>query len=232
MSLRTENFFCRSAQLSLLLFSFYVCIFVCPAADAKAPGWFLQQHFADWGNLDVLVFKDCARVTDPLRSWVMSLSKNGSVWQVTVFSPERKTIAICPLANFRRALGERLGIMTASDVNPAHWKKVGPDVINGIKVTRFDQTVDESDPRPASARYFLSTDVQTDPQVVKFICKVYDVPNLGLVPLRCTKRKIDKNKLNTLSVKAATYKPDDFAAPKGFKTKTLEEVMFANTSFY
>ncbi len=215
------------------IFLVFLAIFfhaVSPALS-KENGWRLEYNFHDWGNLDALVFRDCARIDDKLRSWVMVLDKPG--WQMTCYSPQRKTIVKMPLSAFKRALGERLGIMTASDVVPAHWKKVGTATINGISTIRYDQIIDTSQPgRLPTAQYYVASDMPVAPEVSRFICKVYDQPDFHAVPIRMTKRKVEKLKLDTRSFKPADYKPDDFKIPKGFKTKTLEEVMFANTSFY
>jgi len=204
-------------------------LLVLPAV-AKDQGWRIDYNFHDWGDLDVLVLKDRVLIKDNLRSWVMMLNQPG--WMITCYSPQRKTIATVPLAKFRRALGERLGIMTASDVNPAHWKKIGPATINGIRATRYDQIVDTSDPRKPTAQCYVAADIPVEPNVVKFLCKFYDMPNFGAIPLRMTKRKIEKFKLDTRSIKPDNYKASDFDVPKGYKTKTPEEVMFAQTSFY
>jgi hypothetical protein len=199
-------------------------------ACAKEQAWRVDYNFHDWGDLDALVMKDRVHIKDKLRSWVMILNQPG--WQITCYSPQRKTIATLPLSAFRKALGERLGIMTASDVDPTHWKKVGPATINGIRTTRYDQIIDTSDPRKPTAQCYVAADVPVDPQVAKFLCKFYDMPNFGTIPIRMTKRKIEKFKLDTGSIKPDVYKASDFAIPKGYKTKTLEEVMFAQTSFY
>ena len=209
--------------------AFFAAILFSYAAQAKDHGWRVDYNFHDWGDLDALVLKDRVHIKDKLRSWVMILNQPG--WQITCYSPQRKTIATLPLSGFRRALGERLGIMTASDVDPTHWKKVGPATINGIRTTRYDQTIDTSDPRKPTSQCYVSTDIVVHPNVSKFLCKFYDMPNFGAVPMRMTKRKIEKFKLDTRSIKPDVYKASDFALPKGYKTKTLEEVMFAQTSF-
>ena len=212
----------------VLLINFFLAV---APAIGKESGWRLAYNFHDWGDLDALVFKDCARIDDKLRSWVMVLNKSG--WQMTCYSPQRKTIVTMPLSAFKRALGERLGIMTASDVVPAHWKKVGPATVNGISAIRYDQSIDTSDPKRApTSQYYVAKDISVAPEVARFICRVYDQPDLKAVPLRMTKRKVEKLKLDTRSIKPAVFKADDFKIPKGYKTKTLEEVMFANTSFY
>lgn len=196
---------------------------------AKDQVWRVDYNFHDWGDIDVLVMKDRVHIEDKLRSWVMILNQPG--WQITCYSPQRKTIATLPLTAFRKALGERLGIMTASDVDPTHWKKVGPAAINGIRTTRYDQVIDTSDPRKPTAQCYVAADLPVDPLVAKFLCKFYDMPNFGNIPIRMTKRKIEKFKLDTRSIKPDVYKASDFVVPKGYKTKTLEEVMFAQTSF-
>lgn len=217
----------RTILIVLLVNTFLA---VAPAIS-KESGWRLDNNFHDWGDLDVLVFHDCARMEDKLRSWVMVLNKPG--WLITCYSPQRKTIITMPLSAFKRALGERLGIMTASDVVPAHWKKVGPAMVNGISAIRYDQVIDTSIPnRVPTSQYYVASNMPVAPEVARFICKVYDQPDFHVLPLRMTKRKVEKLKLETRSVKPAVFKADDFKIPKGFKTKTLEEVMFANTSFY
>ncbi len=214
----------------LLCLSVNLLLAAAPAIS-KETGWRLDYNFHDWGNLDALVFKDCARIDDKLRSWVMVLDKPG--WQITCYSPQRKTIVVMPLSAFKRALGERLGIMTASDVVTAHWKKVGPATINGIKTIRYNQIIDTSEPqRIPTSQYYVADNMAVAPEVARFICKLYDHPDFHAVPIRMTKRKVANLKLETRSVKPAIYNPDDFKIPKGYKTKTLEEVMFANTSFY
>lgn len=217
----------RKLLLALLVNSLLA---VAPAIS-KETGWRLDYNFHDWGNLDGLVFKDCARIEDKLRSWVMVLNKPG--WLMTCYSPQRKTIVTMPLSAFKRALGERLGIMTASDVVTAHWKKAGPATINGINTIRYNQIIDTSEPgRVPTSQYYVASDILVAPEVARFICKLYDHPDFHAVPIRMTKRKVANLKLETRSVKPAIYNPDDFKIPKGYKTKTLEEVMFANTSFY
>ncbi len=215
-----------------ILIVFLITFFLAAApAISKDSGWRLAYNFHDWGDLDALVFKDCARIDDKLRSWVMVLDKPG--WQITCYSPQRKTIVTMPLSSFKRALGERLGIMTASDVIPAHWKKIGPATINGISAIRYDQIIDTSDTRRTpTSQYYVASNIPVAPEVVRFLCKVYDQPDFQAVPIRMTKRRVEKLKLDTRSIKPAVFKPDDFKIPRGFKTKTLEEVMFANTSFY
>ncbi len=220
----------RVALYFLLASALSVIVGLSPCS-AKESGWRLAYNFHDWGDLDALVFKDCARIDDKLRSWVMVLNKTG--WQMTCYSPQRKTIVTMPLSAFKRALGERLGIMTASDVVPAHWKKVGPATVNGISATRYDQIIDTSDTKRApTSQYYVAGDFSVAPEVARFICRVYDLPDLKAVPLRMTKRKVEKLKLDTRSIKPAVFRADDFKIPRGYKTKTLEEVMFANTSFY
>jgi hypothetical protein len=215
-----------------ILLVFLVIFFLATApAISKDRGWSLAYNFHGWGDLDALVFRDCARIEDKLRSWVMVLNKPG--WQITCYSPQRKTIVTMPLSAFKRALGERLGIMTASDVIPAHWKKIGPANVNGISAIRYDQIVDTSTPnRVPTSQYYVAGNIQVAPEVARFLCKVYDQPDFNAVPIRMTKRRVKKLKLDTRSIKPAVFKPDDFKIPRGFKTKTLEEVMFANTSFY
>ncbi len=214
--------------LFVLLLNFF-CLAL--PAYAKESGWRLDYNFHDWGDLDAQIFKDRLRIEDRLRSWVIILNQPG--WQITCYSPERKTIATMPLSGFKRALGERLGIMTASDVLPTHWKKVGPATINGINAIRYDQIIDTSDPnRVPTSQFYVARDITAAPEVIRFLCKFYDQPNFQAVPIRMTKRKVEKLKLETKSVKAIIYKPEDFKTPKGYKTKTLEEVMFAQTSFY
>ncbi len=148
----------------------------------------------------------------------MVLDKPG--WQITCYSPQRKTLVKMPLVAFKRALGERLGIMTASDVVPAHWKKVGTATINGISTIRYDQVIDTSEPgRPPTSQYYVASNISVAPEVARFIAKVYDQPDFHAVPIRMTKRKVEKLKLDTRSIRPADYKPDDFKIPKGYKTK-------------
>lgn len=215
-----------------ILLVFLIGFFIAASpAISKENGWRLAYNFKDWGDLDALVLKDRARIEDRLRSWVLVLEQPG--WRITCYSPERKTIVTMPLSSFKRALGERLGIMTASDVNIIHWKKVGPVTINGISTTRYDQAIDDSDPdRAPTSQFYVANDISVAPELNRFLCKFFDLPDFKAVPIRMTKRKVSKLKLDTRSIKPGIYKAEDFKIPKGYKTKTMEEVMFAQTSFY
>ena len=198
-------------------------------AFAKEEAVRVDYNFHDWGDLDVLIAKDRLRIEDKLRAWVIIVGRPD--WKITCYSPARKTIASVPYDGFKMALGERLGVMTAGDVDPSHWKRIGPAVVNGINVIRYDQIIDLSSKRVPTAQIYISTDKTTNPKIVQFVSKFFDLPDLKSIPVRSTKRKIEKLKLDTRSMKHVAVKETDFAIPKGYKNKTFEEVLFTQTSF-
>lgn len=204
--------------------------FACTCTFAKdSDAVRVDYRFPDWGDLDVVVLKDRMRMHDKLRDWIIILDKPD--WKITCFSPGRKTIASLPYANFKMALGERLGVMTAGDVDPKHWKKIGPSKINGISTIRYDQAIDLVDSRKPTAQMYVAENAPVHPKVVQFLSRFFDIPNFQMLPIRCTKRKIERLKLDTRSITPCSIKESDFQIPKGFTKKTIEEVLFAQTSF-
>ncbi|MBX9950593.1 MAG: hypothetical protein K2Y39_15600 [Candidatus Obscuribacterales bacterium] len=213
----------------LILLALISTFFCSAPSQAKDNALHVDYNFHDWGDLDVLILKDRVRIKDKLRDWIIILDKPD--WKITCFSPSRKSIASLPYSQFKRALGERLGLMTAGDIDPSHWKKVGPATINGISSLRYDQIIDIVDSRKPTAQIYVAAKTPINPKIAQFLCRFFDIPNFQALPVRCTKRKIEKLKLDTRSIATTALNEADFQIPKGYATKTMEEVLFAQTSF-
>lgn len=199
------------------------------AAFAKESALHVDYNFRDWGDLDVVILKDRMRIHDKLRSWTIILNKPD--WRITCFSVKRKTIATMPFTEFRMALGERLGMMTAGDVDPTHWKKVGPALVNGIKTIRYDQAIAPGDTRKPTAQMYVAAETPVNPKVAQFLSRFFDIPNFQALPVRCTKHKVERLKLDTRTIRPCSFKESDFEIPKGYTKKRFEEVLFSQTSF-
>jgi hypothetical protein len=199
-------------------------------------GWETERTYNNWGKHKVYFAKDFFRMDDPIRHF--SIVTYGPDWIVHYFSDKRKIIYSAPIDKLGRSFSERMGILSGGrDQDVSHWKKIAKVKLLGRDVDYLRLVKDKSGAplrHVSLCEMYTAPDMKVAPQVCRMFANLYDIPDMGIVPIRMiTGTQRSHMHMDTLSVKTIAMPPTMRAIPKGYKkVTTAEAVMFEDPSFF
>jgi hypothetical protein len=220
------------------------CISIAAAfAQSNNSEWMLEQKQVDLGRVDLYVCHDAVKIVNS--QWGYQLLAKAPKWTVHCFRPESKTEWIGELTEFG-------GSMLSNPMAPAarnteRLGAFGAGTINGLNYTRYAPS------RQSLAAIYGANEIPVAPQGTEFICRYYNIPDTGKVPLYRYKdkghgqTKIPTKKalwlnmdygrdlrggllveLLTKSGKKVPFNVTDFEYPHGYKRQRISEVAYSS----
>jgi hypothetical protein len=196
----------------------------------KSDEWILQQHLDGCGNLSTCVSKDAVKITNVDSGYQVVAKAPG--WTVHCFRTKEKCEWVYEPNQFVGEMLENPGGAHRRQTAPVEQKDRG--FLHGLHYKTYSFKTD-----PYAAMQ-AADDISASPQAIDFLCRFYNLPNPGKVPLyqakvsRLAQAKIAKDwlddvdfteeqhsgmitKLATKSWKKVSFNPNDFNTPHGFK---------------
>jgi hypothetical protein len=212
------------------------------SANSTASYMHIVQKHHTLGDLDIYA--------SPTIS-VLLLKKNGCELyfdaknkSVLLISQSNKLFIKLPVAKFDHRFGRTLSAASDLDVNPKHWRMVGPTALFGHKALVFS-TVSQIPTYKKSSNSFLqnrdgSMNVATKlivfrhpyllPDFCQLVTKMQEAPDVGGIPVSMeTYFSRVKNSINTTKIAIEKTNPKIAPPLTGFKpAKSTEEIFFGS----
>lgn len=201
------------------------------AIAIEPEAYYIYQTSGIVGDQDIYITRDGIKIVNKT-SGLVTIAR-APLWKVVTFHDRTKSICTEPLTTFKGYIPSKEFVSTGSSWAALPFIKSDNKLISGINSTVFttpnsfttkqlkDWQREFADSKfIKSARYCVSSDLNTSPKIRTAVCKFYGLADKGGLPLEFKYHDLGGNLhvgLITTTIKKISEASIDCAIPEGYK---------------